>query len=147
MKQSLIVVGLQWGDEGKGKIIDAIAPSFDYVVRWNGGNNAGHTVVVDGKRFALSLVPSGVLQKKKLLIAQGVVINPTILLGEIQMLEEAGYRLDLTIDSRCHIVMPYHSAMDAAKRGKAKTRREVFIWGLGIAMRIETIGQESGLNF
>ena len=124
MKQSLIVVGLQWGDEGKGKIIDAIAPSFDYVVRWNGGNNAGHTVVVDGKRFALSLVPSGVLQKKKLLIAQGVVINPTILLGEIQMLEEAGYRLDLTIDSRCHIVMPYHSAMDAANeawKGKNAT--------------------------
>src|SRR3989344_3029647 len=124
MKQSLIVVGLQWGDEGKGKIIDAIAQSFDYVVRWNGGNNAGHTVVVDGKRFALSLVPSGVLQKKKLLIAQGVVINPKILLAEIEMLMKAGYRVNLMIDPRCHIVMPYHSAMDAANeawKGKDAT--------------------------
>lgn len=121
---SLIVVGLQWGDEGKGKIIDAIAPSFDYVVRWNGGNNAGHTVVVDGKKFPLSLVPSGVLQRKKLLIAQGVVINPKILLNEIKILERAGYRVDLMIDPRCHVVMPYHQAMDAANeawKGKDAT--------------------------
>lgn len=122
--KSSIVVGLQWGDEGKGKIIDAIAPSFDYVVRWNGGNNAGHTVVVDGKKYPLSLVPSGVLQKKKLLIAQGVVINPKVLLAEIAMLEDAGYRVNLTIDPRCHIVMPYHRAMDAANeawKGKDAT--------------------------
>lgn len=124
MKRSTIVVGLQWGDEGKGKIIDALAPSFDYVVRWNGGNNAGHTVVVDGKKFSLSLVPSGVLQNKKLLIAQGVVINPKVLLAEIAMLETAGYRVDLMIDPRCHIVMPYHQAMDAASeswKGKDAT--------------------------
>lgn len=122
--KSLIVVGLQWGDEGKGKIIDAIAGRYDYVVRWNGGNNAGHTVVVDGKKFPLSLVPSGVLQGKKLLIAQGVVINPKALLSEISMLEAAGYRVDLTIDPRCHIVMPYHGAMDAASeawKGKDAT--------------------------
>lgn len=124
MKRSMIVVGLQWGDEGKGKIIDALAPSFDYVVRWNGGNNAGHTVVVDGKKYPLSLVPSGVLQGKKLLIAQGVVINPKVLLAEITMLQKAGYRVDLTIDPRCHIVMPYHRAMDAgseARKGKDAT--------------------------
>jgi len=122
--KSSIVVGLQWGDEGKGKIIDAIAGSFDYVVRWNGGNNAGHTVVVDRKKFPLSLVPSGALQKKKLLIAQGVVINPKVLLAEISMLENAGYRVNLMIDPRCHIVMPYHSAMDAASeawKGKDAT--------------------------
>ncbi|MBI4066300.1 adenylosuccinate synthase [Candidatus Gottesmanbacteria bacterium] len=122
--KSLIVVGLQWGDEGKGKIVDALAGSFDYVVRWNGGNNAGHTVVVDGKKFPLSLVPSGVLQRKKLLIAQGVVINPSVLLAEIAMLEQAGYRVDLMIDPRCHIVMPYHKAMDAANeawKGKDAT--------------------------
>ncbi|MDP1722944.1 MAG: adenylosuccinate synthase [Candidatus Gottesmanbacteria bacterium] len=122
--RSSIVVGLQWGDEGKGKIIDAIAGSFDYVVRWNGGNNAGHTVVVDGKKFPLSLVPSGVLQRKKLLIAQGVVINPAVLLAEIAMLEAAGYRVDLMIDPRCHIVMPYHRAMDTASeiwKGKDAT--------------------------
>lgn len=122
--RSSIVVGLQWGDEGKGKIIDALAGSFDYVVRWNGGNNAGHTVVVDGKKYPLSLVPSGALQKRKLLIAQGVVINPKILLSEIAMLEMAGYQVNLMIDPRCHIVMPYHSAMDAASeawKGKDAT--------------------------
>lgn len=122
--RSSIVVGLQWGDEGKGKIIDCIAGSFDYVVRWNGGNNAGHTVVVDGKKYPLSLVPSGVLQRKKLLIAQGVVINPRVLLAEIAMLESSGYRVDLMIDPRCHIVMPYHAAMDAANevwKGKDAT--------------------------
>ena len=122
--KSSIVVGLQWGDEGKGKIVDAIARSFDYVVRWNGGNNAGHTVVVNGNKFPLSLVPSGALQRKKLLIAQGVVINPKILLAEIEMLMKAGYRVNLMIDPRCHIVMPYHSAMDAASeawKGKDAT--------------------------
>ncbi len=112
--KSSIVVGLQWGDEGKGKIIDALAPKFDYVVRWNGGNNAGHTVVVDGEKFPLSLVPSGVLQGKKLLIAQGVVINPKVLLDEIHMLETRGVKVNLSIDPRCHIVMPYHQLMDAA---------------------------------
>ena len=122
--KSLSIVGLQWGDEGKGKIVDALASSFDYVVRWNGGNNAGHTVVVNGKKFPLSLVPSGVLQKKKLLIAQGVVINPKVMLSEIEMLEDAGYAPDLTIDPRCHIVMPYHQLLDKATelwKGKIAT--------------------------
>ena len=122
--KSSIVVGLRGGDEGKGKLIDAIARAVEYVVRWNGGNNAGHTVVVDGHKYPLSLVPSGALQKKKLLIAQGVVINPRVLLAEIAMLESAGYRVDLTIDPRCHIVMPYHTAMDSASevwKGKDAT--------------------------
>lgn len=112
--KSTIVVGLQWGDEGKGKIIDVVAPGFDAVVRWNGGNNAGHTIVLNGTVFPLSLIPSGVFHRKKLYIAQGVVINPKILLNEIRMLEKAGFTVRLMIDPRCHIVMPYHSAMDAA---------------------------------
>lgn len=122
--KSLIVVGLQWGDEGKGKIIDAISGRFDAVVRWNGGNNAGHTVEVSGRRYPLSLVPSGVLQRKKLYIAQGVVINPKVLIAEIAMLAAAGFNVDLTIDPRCHIVMPYHEAFDAANeawKGKSAT--------------------------
>lgn len=122
--KSTIVVGLQWGDEGKGKIIDAMASGFDYVVRWNGGNNAGHTVVVDGVKFPLSLVPSGVLQRKKLLIAQGAVINPRVLLEEIARLKASGYLVNLTIDPRCHIVMPYHQLMDRANelwKGKHAT--------------------------
>jgi len=122
--KSLTVVGLQWGDEGKGKIIDALADTFAYVVRWNGGNNAGHTVVVDGVKFPLSLVPSGVLRGKKLCIAQGAVINPEVLLKEINFLERQGYPVDLVIDSRVHIVMPYHSLFDEANeawKGKDAT--------------------------
>ena len=145
MKQSQIVVGLQWGDEGKGKIIDAIAPAYDCVVRWNGGNNAGHTVVVDGKRFPLSLVPSGALQKKKLFIAQGVVINPKVLLEEIQMLEDAGYRVDLTIDPRCNIVMPYHKLQDRANelwKGKDATGS----LHLGIGYCYEDRNNRSGIR-
>lgn len=122
--KSTIVVGLQWGDEGKGKIIDAMARRYEYVVRWNGGNNAGHTVVVSRNKYPLSLIPSGVLQRKRLLIAQGVVINPKVLLAEIAMLESHGFRVKLTIDPRCHIVMPYHQLMDAANekwKGKYAT--------------------------
>ncbi len=144
--KSAIVVGLQWGDEGKGKIIDAIASSFDYVVRWNGGNNAGHTVVVNGKKYPLSLIPSGALQKKKLLIAQGVVINPKVLLNEIAMLESAGYRVNLTIDPRCHIVMPYHMAMDAANeawKGKDATGS----LHLGIGYCYEDRNNRAGIRF
>lgn len=129
---SLVVVGLQWGDEGKGKVIDAVAADFDYVVRWNGGNNAGHTVVVDGKRFPLSLVPSGVLVKRKLLIAQGVVINPKVLLEEIAFLKKSGYPVNLTIDPRCHIVMPYHQELDAAtERWKGKDATGSLHLGIG----------------
>lgn len=119
-----VIVGMQWGDEGKGKIIDAIAADYDYVVRWNGGNNAGHTVVVEGKKFPLSLVPSGVIQKKKLLIAQGVVITPKVLLDEITMLTSNGFSPELTIDPRCHVVMPYHKLLDKATelwKGKSAT--------------------------
>ncbi|MBI3955940.1 adenylosuccinate synthase [Candidatus Gottesmanbacteria bacterium] len=143
--KSSIVVGLQWGDEGKGKIIDAVSPSFDYVVRWNGGNNAGHTVVVDGKRFPLSLVPSGVLQKKKLLIAQGVVINPKVLLSEIKMLKDAGYPVDLTIDPRCHIVMPYHGALDAANEAW-KGRDATGSLHLGIGYCYEDRNNRAGIR-
>lgn len=145
MKQSLIVVGLQWGDEGKGKIIDAIAPSFDYVVRWNGGNNAGHTVVADGKKYPLSLVPSGVLQKKKLLITQGVVLNPKVLLAEIAMLENAGYQVNLTIDPRVNIVMSYHQLMDRANeqwKGKDATGS----LHLGIGYCYEDRNNRSGIR-
>lgn len=130
--KSTIVVGLQWGDEGKGKIIDALAASVDYVVRWNGGNNAGHTVVVQNKKYPLSLVPSGVLQGKKLLIAQGVVINPAVLLDEIQMLQRRGITPDLTIDPRCHVVMPYHQLLDAAnERWKGKFATGSLHLGIG----------------
>src|SRR3990172_12910504 len=90
IKFPLVVIGAQWGDEGKGKIIDILSKEADYVVRFNGGNNAGHTVVADGEKFPLSLLPSGVLQGKKLFIAQGVVIEPSVLLKEIDLFAKRG---------------------------------------------------------
>jgi len=124
IKFPLVVIGAQWGDEGKGKIIDIFSQQADYVVRFNGGNNAGHTVVVDGEKFPLSLLPSGVLQEKHLCIAQGAVIEPSILLKEIDFFEKRGTKVKLTIDPRVHVVMPYHKELDRATevwKGKKAT--------------------------
>src|SRR3989338_5655823 len=89
-----VVVGAQWGDEGKGKIIDILSRGADIIVRYQGGNNAGHTVVIDDREFILHLIPSGVLRKGKLcVIGNGVVIDPEALLGEIDMLEKKGIKI------------------------------------------------------
>lgn len=124
IKFPLVIVGAQWGDEGKGKVVDVLAAKADIIVRFNGGNNAGHTVVVNGEKFTLSLIPSGVLQKKELYISQGVVIDPEVLLREIDFFTKKGFAPKLTLDPRVHIVMPYHKALDAATeawKGKKAT--------------------------
>lgn len=112
-----VVVGTQWGDEGKGKLIDVLSPEADYVVRYQGGNNAGHTVVVNNEKFVLHLLPSGIINSKgKCIIAAGVVVDIEVLLKEIEGLEARGKKLDnLLIDERTHIIMPYHIALDKAK--------------------------------
>lgn len=112
---TLSVVGSQWGDEGKGKITDLLGQSADVVVRYQGGNNAGHTIEFDGKKFALRIMPSGVFnQSIDVVIANGVVINPKILCEEINMLKEAGYSVNnLHISDRANVIMPYHEEMDA----------------------------------
>ncbi len=109
-----IVVGTQWGDEGKGKIIDIIASRADVVVRSQGGNNAGHTVVNDGQTYKLHLIPSGILYKNTLcLIGAGVVLDPKDLLSEIDNLSPRGISFDnLKIDPRAHVVMPWHITLD-----------------------------------
>ena len=107
-----ILTGAQFGDEGKGKIIDILAENYDIVVRFQGGDNAGHTVVVAGKKYKLHLVPSGALLEKRLLIGPGVVMNPKILWGEIQDLAQEGRTLDLGIDAKTSIIMPYHIELD-----------------------------------
>ena len=109
-----IVVGTQWGDEGKGKIIDIIASRADVVVRSQGGNNAGHTVVNDGQTYKLHLIPSGILYKNTLcLIGAGVVLDPKDLLSEIDSLSPRGISFDnLKIDPRAHVVMPWHITLD-----------------------------------
>lgn len=117
-----VVVGLQWGDEGKGKIIDYLAKDADIIVRFQGGNNAGHTVVIDGKKFVFHLIPSGILRKGKVcVIGNGVVIDPKVLIEEISYLRKKGVEVsprNLKISLLSHLIMPYHRVMDAFREGK-----------------------------
>ena len=145
MNNPQVVIGAQWGDEGKGKIVDFLAKDADLVVRFNGGNNAGHTVVCNGEKFPLSLLPSGVLRKKKLLISQGVVINPQVLLQEIDFFTKRGFGLDLTIDQRANIVMPYHQLLDAATE-EAKGKNKVGSLKLGIGYCYEDRNNRQGIR-
>ncbi|QSF13463.1 adenylosuccinate synthase [Mycoplasma sp. Mirounga ES2805-ORL] len=112
-----VVVGTQFGDEGKGKIIDVLAPKSDYVVRFQGGNNAGHTVVAGDKKFILHLLPSGIITSKgKCIIGSGVVVDPKVLLEEIDELKSQGIETNnLLIDAKAHIIMPYHIEFDRLK--------------------------------
>lgn len=142
----LVVTGAQWGDEGKGKLIDILAKEADYVVRFNGGNNAGHTVVLNGEKFPLSLLPSGVLQQKKLFIAQGVVIDPAVLLREIDFFKKRNIHVDLKIDPRVHIVMPYHKLLDAATE-KWKRKAATGSLHLGIGYCYEDKNNRFGIRF
>ncbi len=114
----IIVVGAQWGDEGKGKITDVLAENAHLVVRYQGGNNAGHTVVVGKETFKFHLLPSGVVQGKEVRIAQGVVLDPRVLVKELDELEKRGIPAKLKIDPRTHIILPYHNHLDAAREGK-----------------------------
>ncbi len=118
-----IVVGAQFGDEGKGKIVDFFGSQADIVARFNGGNNAGHTVVVGKNTYKFHLMPSGAVQGKKCLIGAGVAIDPRVLVEEIESLKKTGIHAKLVIDKRAHIIMPYHIELDEAKekaKGKAK---------------------------
>ena len=120
---TFVVVGLQWGDEGKGKITDVLSAKSDYVVRFQGGNNAGHTVYVGKDKFVLHLLPSGVLQcKGKCILGNGVVIDPKAFLEEIDALEEKGQSTDhVFISCRAHIIMPYHILYDTYREEAAGT--------------------------
>jgi len=114
MNENLVVIlGAQWGDEGKGKITDYFASQADFVVRFQGGNNAGHTIILDDKILKLHLIPSGVLHSTcKLVIGNGVVIDPRVLQREIEMIQAEGLPLNLAISDRAHLIMPYHVEMD-----------------------------------
>lgn len=111
---SVVLVGAQWGDEGKGKITDFLAQKADLVVRYQGGNNAGHTVVVEGKEYKLHLIPSGILYPDKTcVIGNGVVIDPGVLIKELDYLESQGISTaNLRISGRAHVIMPYHRRLD-----------------------------------
>lgn len=126
MNNVSVIIGTQWGDEGKGKIVDLLSATADYVVRFHGGNNAGHTVIANGKKYPFHLIPAGILQPKAIgVIANGVIVDLEVLVSEIKMLEADGINLrsKLVISPRCHLVLPYHKALDLAfenARGKDK---------------------------
>lgn len=124
--KTLSVVGLQWGDEGKGKIVDHLAEEFDAVVRYNGGANAGHSVVINGQRFALHLIPAGILTPgKAAVIGNGVVVDPEALLKEIEGLSSRGVDTSgLVISDRAHVVMPYHKIEDGLREDILKRASE-----------------------
>jgi len=130
-----VVVGTQWGDEGKGKVVDLLTARADLVVRYQGGANAGHTLVVDGQQYIFHLIPSGILyEDKKCLIGNGVVVDPEVLLEEINDLKKAGIEVTpkrLSLSDKAHLIMPYHRAIDLA-RETAKGKGKIGTTGRGI---------------
>ena len=120
-----VVLGAFYGDEGKGKIIDYLSKNCDYAVRFSGGNNAGHSIEVDGKKFAFHLIPSGILNKNvKAILGNGVVIDPKVLIDEINNLKENGYKVDnLYISDKAHLILPYHIELDGMLEDIRKERK------------------------
>jgi adenylosuccinate synthase len=123
---NVIILGAQWGDEGKGKVVDLFSERFDVVARYQGGHNAGHTVRIGDLKFVLKLIPSGILRPgKKAVIGNGLVVDPAALLDEIQMLEAAGLQVEgnLFISNRAQVVLPTHRLMEKPASDPAmKTR-------------------------
>lgn len=130
---SQVVVGTQWGDEGKGKIVDVLAENADMVVRFQGGDNAGHTVIVDGKKHVLHLLPSGVLHEEgACIIGPGVVCNPFVLLEEMEKLKQGGMSTDhIIVSDRAHILMPYHCYQDQLEESAAVNKIGTTKKGIG----------------
>jgi adenylosuccinate synthase len=121
-----ILVGAQWGDEGKGKIIDFLTDEADIVVRSQGGNNAGHTIVIGGEKYVLHLIPSGILRKSKTcVIGNGVVLDPVALVGEIEGLRKRGVKVEknLLISDTAHLVLPYHHALDGLRETQKGSKK------------------------
>ena len=146
---NIVVVGTQWGDEGKGKIVDLLAEYADMVVRFQGGNNAGHTMVVKGEQFISHLVPSGILQNKTCIIGNGMVIDPSVLLEEIDYLIGKGINVgpdNLKISEKAHIIMPYHKHVDHA-REKMKGDKKIGTTGRGIGPCYEDKATRRGIRF
>ena len=130
-----VLVGAQWGDEGKGKIIDVLTAQADMVVRYQGGSNAGHTVIVAGRKYVLHLVPSGILHPgKTCVIGNGVVVDPIALIEEIRALEKEGIvvRGRLSVSDRAHMVLRYHNALDRADEAARGAGKRIGTTGRGI---------------
>jgi len=146
---SIVIIGTQWGDEGKGKIVDLLAEHADYVVRFQGGNNAGHTMVVNGRQFISHLIPSGILQNKTCFIGNGMVVDPEVLLEEIAYLEKSGIQVgpeQLRISEKAHLILPYHKAVDQAREDK-KGDKKIGTTGRGIGPAYEDKATRRGIRF
>ncbi|RLB41026.1 MAG: adenylosuccinate synthase [Deltaproteobacteria bacterium] len=147
--ENMVVVGTQWGDEGKGKVVDLLTAGVDMVVRYQGGNNAGHTLVVGGKKFIFHLIPSGILYEDKVcLIGNGLVVDPEVLLQEIGRLQEAGISVGperLVLSEKAHLIMPYHKAIDAAREA-AKGKVKIGTTGRGIGPCYEDKAARIGIR-
>jgi len=146
---NFVIIGTQWGDEGKGKIVDLLAEHADIVVRFQGGNNAGHTMVVEGEQFISHLVPSGILQNKTCVIGNGLVVDPEVLIGELDYLK--GKDIDvgpekIKISERAHLIMPYHKAVDHAREAK-KGDKKIGTTGRGIGPAYEDKATRRGVRF
>lgn len=134
MGKNVVVIGTQWGDEGKGKVVDLLTDKADAVVRFQGGHNAGHTLVIGGEKTVLHLIPSGILRDNvRCLIGNGVVLSPTALLEELDMLEQGGVnaRERMGISESCPVILPYHIALDQAREA-ARGKKAIGTTGRGI---------------
>ncbi len=130
---SIVVVGTQWGDEGKGKIVDYLSKESDYIVRYQGGNNAGHTIYIGNTKYVFHLIPSGIIEDNKItVLGNGVVIDPVALMDEIRLIEERDIKVDnrLFVSEHAHIVLPYHKIIDAHQE-KSKSRIGTTKRGIG----------------
>ena len=148
MAKNVVVLGTQWGDEGKGKVVDLLTDQASFVVRYQGGHNAGHTLVIDGEKTVLHLIPSGILRENvKCVIGNGVVLSPEALLKEMAMLEERGVPVKerLVISEACPLILPFHIALDVA-REKARGNKAIGTTGRGIGPAYEDKVSRRGLR-
>lgn len=146
---NVVIVGTQWGDEGKGKVVDLLAEHADVVVRFQGGNNAGHTMVVQGKQFISHLVPSGILQGKTCYLGNGMVIDPGVLIEELDYLSDHDIPVGpdrIRISEKAHVIMPYHQSLDHAREIK-KGDNKIGTTGRGIGPCYEDKASRRGIRF
>jgi adenylosuccinate synthase len=146
--KTAVVIGAQWGDEGKGKIVDVLSEKFSLVARYAGGHNAGHTVIIDGKRFVLQLVPCGVLREGcRSVIGNGVVLDPIAFLKEVSALRQAGVKVDgnLFVSNRAHVILPYHRMIELASEN-APGRVKIGTTSRGIGPAYEDKAGRRGLR-
>ncbi|MCW8878438.1 MAG: adenylosuccinate synthase [Kangiellaceae bacterium] len=149
MSKNVVVLGTQWGDEGKGKIVDLLTDRVSAVVRYQGGHNAGHTLVIEGKKTVLHLIPSGILRSDvKCLIGNGVVLSPEALAKEMTMLEENGVpvRERLRVSAACTLILPYHIALDQAREAAKTGDKKIGTTGRGIGPAYEDKVARRGLR-